>query len=110
MAGITAIAIMTFLNLAVVASAVSGARDQEISVLRLDSVRAFYACEAAMNLAVREVMTSTDSDGNGAVGGIANRTLSGATASATAAGSAPVTITANGALRDARRRLQANVQ
>lgn len=39
---------------------------------RTDTVRAFYAAEAGLHLAVRELTLSQDEDGDGVVGGIAS--------------------------------------
>lgn len=109
-AGITAVAIVVVLNVSITAAAVSGARDQEVSRLRLDAVRAFYAAEAAVNLATREAMLNADSDANGTIGGVASRTISGATLSATASGSGPYSIVAQGTMGEARRRINVSVQ
>lgn len=52
---------------------VSGtARDLDLSARRLESVRAFYAAEAGVNMAVRELMINTDEDGDGTVGSISD--------------------------------------
>jgi Tfp pilus assembly protein PilX len=109
-AGITAVAIVVVLNVSVTAAAVSGTRDQEVSRLRLEAVRAFYAAEAAVNLATREAMLNTDADANGTIGGVASRTISGATLTATASGSGPYSIVAEGVMGLARRRINVSVQ
>ncbi len=49
-----------------------GARDQDLTVRRLDTARAFYAAEAGINMAIRELMLDTDEDGDGGVGTISD--------------------------------------
>ncbi len=112
--GTVAVAIistLTILQICVVAGAVTGTRDQEIITLRVDSARAFYAAEGAMNLAIREVMNGSDSDGDGTIGSIASRTISGGTTlsvtSATVSGNQQ--LTAKGVIRSSTRAIQATI-
>lgn len=71
-AGIASIVILVFLQLAVVGSVVLGARDQDTTVQRLDTLRSFYAAEAGMNMAIREMINNSDEDGDGTIGSISN--------------------------------------
>jgi len=50
----------------------TGARDHDLSARRLETVQAFYAAEAGMNMAYRELMLGVDVDGDGAVGSISD--------------------------------------
>lgn len=75
--GLAMIIVMVVLQLAVVGAVVTGARDQDLVVQRADASRAFFAAEAATNMAVRELMNGSDEDGDGAVGTISNDGNSG---------------------------------
>jgi hypothetical protein len=70
--GIAVIALLVIIQLIIVATVVAGARDQDMTVQRLDAVRAFYACESGSNMAVREWYRSLDEDGDGTIGTISN--------------------------------------
>ena len=63
---------MVVVQLAVVGAVLGGARDQDLTVLRIEGARAFYAAEAGANMAMREWITQTDADGDGGVGTISN--------------------------------------
>ncbi len=52
---------------------VSGsARDLDSSARRLETVQAFYAAEAGMNMALRELMINSDEDSDGTIGSISD--------------------------------------
>ncbi len=113
--GTVAVAIMgtlTILQVCVLAGAITGTRDQEIVTLRVDTARALYAAEGGMNLAIREVMNGTDADGDGTVGSIATRTLTGGVSlsvtSATVSGNQQ--LTSRGTLRSSNRAVQATIR
>ncbi len=59
-------------SILIAAAAVGGAREEHLTVERLATLRAFYAAEAGMNLAMREVMLNLDEDGDGGVGSISD--------------------------------------
>jgi Tfp pilus assembly protein PilX len=63
---------LVMLQLVVVGVVLSGARDSDLTARRVETMRAFYACEAGMNMAIREVYQGVDEDGDGSIG-----TLSG---------------------------------
>ncbi|MEY3230164.1 MAG: hypothetical protein RL689_251 [Planctomycetota bacterium] len=78
---------------ALVAVAVSGRREQDMTMRRMEAMRARYAQEAVAQIAVRELINQQDDDGDGAVGTVAGGVLAsgitigsskGATASASA--------------------------
>ncbi len=69
---ISLIAALVTLQLAVVGVVILGARDQDMTVERLDASRAFYAAEAGANLALRELMSGADIDGDGTIGTVSN--------------------------------------
>lgn len=98
--GVVAIAMVVILvigQLILVGSLVAGTRDLDTTVQRLDSARAFYACEAGMNMGIRETMTGSDGDGNGGIGSIASKSIGSATTVVTISGSGTVTMTGTGA-------------
>ncbi|MCK4871381.1 MAG: hypothetical protein KAS72_01535 [Phycisphaerales bacterium] len=67
------VVVLLAIGVVVVAAVVEGgAREQHIAVQRLATVRAFYAAEAGVNLAIREVTLSQDEDGDGGIGSISN--------------------------------------
>ena len=70
--GVTAVLALVVLQLVVVGGVISGAREDDTTVQRLDTERAFYAGEGGMNMAIREVLSNTDEDGDGVVGSISN--------------------------------------
>lgn len=66
---------LVVLQLLVVTITLAGARDQDLSVRRVEAVRSFYAAESCANMAIREFVTNTDDDTNGTVGGIASSSV-----------------------------------
>jgi hypothetical protein len=79
--GSVAVVLLIALALAemmVIGMIVTGGRDQDMTVDRLESARAFYASESGMNMAVRELMDNADEDGDGTVGSIAHGSTVGA--------------------------------
>lgn len=115
---------MLLMQLMVVGAVTTTSRGQDLAGKRVEGARAFYAAEAALAMAVREVMLNADHDGDGTIGGVshdgniatgpllANSRLS--VAVTTASGQATLTTTAQAGA--ARRRsqvtatLQANTQ
>ncbi|MBY0111903.1 MAG: hypothetical protein K2Y21_03715 [Phycisphaerales bacterium] len=65
---VAAIVALVVLQLLVVAVSVAGARDQDLTVRRLEASRAYYAAEAVANMAMREVARNADEDGDGGIG------------------------------------------
>lgn len=70
--GVTAVLALVVIQLIVVGGVISGAREDDTTIQRLDTERAFYAGEGGMNMAIREVLSNTDEDGDGVVGSISN--------------------------------------
>lgn len=70
--GLAILLVLVVLQLLVVGVLLSGARDQDLAVNRLDSFRSGYAAEAGENMALREVMNNADEDGDGAIGTISS--------------------------------------
>ncbi|MFN7020375.1 MAG: hypothetical protein ACK4WH_03480 [Phycisphaerales bacterium] len=62
----------SLLMLAAVGVVGGGAHEHGLTARRAETMRAFYAAEAGMNMALREVFTNTDEDGDGTVGAISD--------------------------------------
>jgi Tfp pilus assembly protein PilX len=109
---------MLILSIIVVGSVLGTARDQDLTVRRLETVRAFYAAEAGANMAIRELILNTDADGDGAIGSISNDgnsandpTLSAAQVSVTRVVSGPqVILTSRGRSGQAQRAIETTMQ
>lgn len=69
---VTLLIALVVLQVVVAGMVLTGARDQDLMQHRAQTVRALYAAEAGMNMAVREVMRNADEDGDGGVGTISN--------------------------------------
>lgn len=119
--GVAAVAMVGVLLLVEVTllSAVIGVRiDLTLAPARLDSVRAFYAAEGGMNMAIRELILETDADGDGTAGSISddnnagnNPTLGSADVSvALVTAGAVHTLTSEGRAGSARKVLNAQLQ
>lgn len=76
-AAVAMIIVLVVLQLVVVGLVNGGAREQDLTTKRLDTVRAVYAAEAGINMAIRELMNNADEDGDGAVGSISSDGNSG---------------------------------
>jgi hypothetical protein len=66
------IAVLLIVNLIILGMILSSARDHDLTMRRLETVQAFYAAEAGVNMGVREMMNSADEDGDGTVGSISD--------------------------------------
>ena len=71
-AAIVMIVLLLVVDLIALGMVLGGARDQDLTVRRLETVQAFYAAEAGMNMAVREIMLDADEDGDGTTGSISD--------------------------------------
>lgn len=63
---------MLILGLIITGAVLGTARDQDLTVRRLETIRAFYAAEAGANMAIREIILISDADGDGAIGSISD--------------------------------------
>ncbi len=82
-AAVAIIIALVVLQIAVTGAVMSGGRDEDLTVRRVDTLRAFYASEGAMNMAIREYALQADESGDGTAGSIATFTLAPATARVT---------------------------
>ncbi|MCP3904913.1 MAG: hypothetical protein GY715_14910 [Planctomycetes bacterium] len=71
-AAIVMVVLLLVLNLIVMGMVMTGGGDSAISVLNVDGVRAMYATEAGMNMALRELIVNLDEDTDGTVGSISD--------------------------------------
>ncbi len=69
---IAMVVILVIVDLIIVGMVISGGRDHDLTVKRMDTVRAFYAAEAGMNMAIRELMENLDEDVDGMVGTVSD--------------------------------------
>ncbi len=60
----------------IVVVAIAGRREQDSMIRRFEAMRAFYAQEAAVQIAVREVLRQQDDDGDGVIGTVAGGVIS----------------------------------
>ena len=69
---VAAIMVLLLTSLFIIGIVSGAARDQDLSARRLETVQAFYAAEAGMNMAYRELMLGADEDGDGTIGSISD--------------------------------------
>jgi hypothetical protein len=102
-----------------ITSAVLGsALDQDATLGRIESLRAFYAAEAGLNMSVRELMVGADENGDGTIGTVSNdgsatsdTTLEGgATFSVTISAGSPSLVVSSGSAGTARQVIEVNAQ
>ncbi len=74
MAAITMVVVLLIIDLMIISMVVGGARDHDLTVRRMDTIRAFYAAEAGMNMAIRERMIPDDEDND--TGGVDTGSIS----------------------------------
>ena len=115
MAAIATVVLLLILDLIIIRIVIGGARDHDLTVRRLETIQAFYAAEAGMNMAIREMMNDTDEDGDGAIGTISddatpanNPAFGQAQVLVTSAVAGPhTTLTSHGRAGDVRREVEA---
>jgi hypothetical protein len=100
-AGMAVVLMLVVLQLVVVCVVLAGARDQDMTVERVNASRAYYAADAGVQMAFREILAQADYDGDGHVGSIS---ADGNSANDPTVGGAPVAVTESaGALTSAGR-------
>ncbi len=63
---------LVVVNLIIVSIVIGGARDHDLTIKRIETIQAFNPSEAGRTMAIREMMTNTDADGDGAIGTISD--------------------------------------
>jgi type II secretory pathway component PulK len=71
-AAVAVVLLLVLINMIVVGLVLGGARDHELTTRRVETVQAFYAAEAGVNMAIREIMLGADEDGDGAIGSVSD--------------------------------------
>ena len=66
------IVVLLIVDLIILALVIGGARDHDLTVRRMQTVEAFYAGEAGINMAIREKMENANEDGDLAIGTISS--------------------------------------
>ena len=110
------IIVLLIIDLIIIRIVIGGARDHDLTVRRAETVQAFYAAEAGMNMAIREMMNNADEDGDTGIGSISDDgnaandpTFGNAQVVVTRAPPAalPTTLTSQGRSGEARRDIEA---
>ena len=71
-AAIFTVVVLLTLNLFILGFVLNAGRDHDLTVRRLETVEAAYAAEAGVNMSIREMIGSSDDDGDGTVGSISD--------------------------------------
>jgi len=58
--GVGVIAALVILQVVIVVAVIAGARDQDMTVQRMSTARAYYAADSVGQMALREVFSNTD--------------------------------------------------
>ena len=115
---VVVVILLLIVELIVVSIVIGGARDHDLTIRRMESVESFYACEAGINMAIREIVEDADEDGDTKIGGISDDSnaandpaLGNARVFVTAATAGPeTTLTSEGRSGEARRTARAIVR
>lgn len=68
--GVAIIVALVIMQLMMVGSLLTGTRNQDLTVQRLNALRSQYSADSVLSMAVREVCRGADEDGDGTVGSI----------------------------------------
>ena len=66
------IVVLITVDLIIVGMVLSGGREHDLTVKRVETVQAFFAAEAGMNMSIKEMMEGTDYDTDGMIGTISD--------------------------------------
>jgi hypothetical protein len=69
---VAVIVVLVIIDLVIVGMVIAGSRGHDLTIRRMETVEAFYAAEAGMNMAMREMMFDEDQDGDCTVGTISH--------------------------------------
>ncbi len=90
---VAVVSALVVLQLLAVGLTLGGARDQDLTVRRVESARAFYAAESAVQMSLREMCLGLDEDADGGVGTIRSENPGGGPPIGPGGGAAVVTRT-----------------
>ncbi len=71
-AAVAVILVLIIIDLIIVGVVLSGSRGHDLTSRRVETVQAYYAAEAGMFMAMREVLVNTDEDGDCTIGSISH--------------------------------------
>jgi hypothetical protein len=74
---VAVIVVLVIIDLVIVGLVISGSRGHDLTIRRMETVEAFYAAEAGMNMAMREILVDEDQDGDCTIGTISHDGESG---------------------------------
>ncbi len=69
---VATLVLLLIIHLVIMSIVIAGTRDHDLTIRRLQSIKSFYAAEAGMNMAIRELMELSDEDGDLTVGTISD--------------------------------------
>ena len=69
---VIAVIVLLLTSLFIIGIVSGSARDLNSSARRLETVQAFYAAEAGVNMALREIIINSDEDSDGIIGSISD--------------------------------------
>lgn len=72
LASVAIVIVLLLCMLFIIGLVYGSARDQDLSLSGMESIRALYAAEAGANMAIRELMLNADADGDGGIGTISD--------------------------------------
>ncbi|MBT8485922.1 MAG: hypothetical protein HKO59_14930 [Phycisphaerales bacterium] len=72
LAAVVMLIVLLAVQLLVIGMVLGGSRDQDLTLRRLETVQSFYAAEAGMNMAMRELQEYADEDADGVIGTISD--------------------------------------
>lgn len=72
LASVAIVIVLLLCMLFIVGLVYGSAREQDLSLSRVESIRALYAAESGANMAIRELMLNADEDGDGNIGTISD--------------------------------------
>ncbi len=70
--GIAMIAALVLVEVVIVIAVLGGGLQQDLTMQRIDTNRAFYAAEGGAAMATREIWLQSDEDGDGKIGGVSD--------------------------------------
>jgi hypothetical protein len=72
LAAVAVIVVLLVVDLVIIGVVLSGSRGHDLTLRRVETVEAFYAAEAGVNMAIKEILADLDEDGDCGVGTISH--------------------------------------
>lgn len=70
--GVAMVGALVVVEVIIVVAVIGGGLNQDLTLQRIETNRAFYAAEAGVNMAMREIWSNADEDGDGLIGSISD--------------------------------------